>query len=182
MKLKYLFLAVFTGFILLNSSAQKYITKTGVVEIYSQTPLFTFKGVNKKVGSILDAEIGEIIASTLIRSFSFEQTMIEERFSDIYLDADNYPNSIFQGKITDYKKIDFSNDGSYNITIEGKLTIHGVTNYIKERGSLRIKDGIITARTEFKVSLKAYKIKLEKPYNQDNVLLKIKFIYLPHSI
>ena len=57
MKLKYLFLIVFTGFILLNTTAQKYITKSGVIEIYSQTPLFTFKGVNKKVGSIFDAEV-----------------------------------------------------------------------------------------------------------------------------
>jgi len=182
MKLKYLFLMIFTGIVLLNTSAQKYITRTGVIEIYSQTPLFTFKGVNKKVGSILDAEIGELVASTLIRSFSFEQTLVEERFNEIYMDADRYPKSTFQGKITDYKKINFSVDGSYNITIEGKLTMHGVTNYIKERGLLTIKNGNIIAKTEFKVSLKAYKIEVEKAYNQDEVLLKLQFNYRPHSI
>ena len=130
MKLKYLLLIIFTG-LMLSLPAQKFITKTGVIEIISEVPVFTIKGVNNKVASILDTEIGEIYASTLIRSFKFEEALVEERFNENYLEPDKYPQSTFQGKITDYKKVDFTKNGSYEITIEGKLTIHGVTNYIK---------------------------------------------------
>jgi DUF917 family protein len=178
MKLKYLLLIFLTGS-MLSLSAQKFITKTGVIEIYSQTPVYTFKGVNKKVGSILDAEVGEIVISTLIRSFTFEEALVEERFNGIYIDPDKYPKSTFQGKITDYKKIDFSIDGSYGITIEGKLTINGITNYIKERGTITIKNGYLFAKTEFEISLKAFKINVEKAYKQDNVQLKIHLDYQP---
>lgn len=130
----------------------------------------------------MDAEIGEIFASTFVRSFQFEEALVEERFNENYLEPDKYPNSTFQGKITGYKKINFSKDGSYDIMIEGKLTIHGVTNYIKERGKLNIKDGIITTITEVMISLKAFKIKIEDAYQLDDVLLKIRFNYQPYSI
>ena len=181
MHLKYLLLTILIGS-MLSSTAQKLITKTGVIEINSRTPVYTIKGVNNKVASILDTEIGEVFASTLIRSFQFEEALVEERFNENYLEPDKYPNSTFQGKITDYKKIDFSKNGSYDITIEGKLTIHGITNYIKERGKLIIKDGIITTDTEVTISLKAFKIKVEDAYQLDDVLLKIRFNYQPYSI
>lgn len=181
MKLKYLLLAIFIG-LLLNASAQKFITKAGVIEIYSQTPIYIFKGVNNQVGSILDAENGEIVSSALIRSFKFEQALVEDRFNKNYLDPVKFPKSTFQGKIMDYKKINFSENGRHDVTIEGKLTINGVTNYIKERGVLTVNNGNVTALAEFIVSLKAYKINVEKAYEQDNVLLKIHFNYQPYSI
>ena len=181
MLLKYLLLTMLLGS-MLSSTAQKFITKTGIIEINSRTPVFTIKGVNNKVASILDAEIGEIFASTLIRSFQFEEALVEERFNENYMEPDKYPQSTFQGKITDYKKIDFYKNGSYEITIEGKLTIHGVTNYIKERGRLTIRDGTITAITEVTISLKAYEIKVEDAYQLDDVLLKMLFNYKPYFL
>jgi len=181
MKLKYLLLIILIGS-MLSSTAQKFITKTGFIEINSKTPVYTIKGTNNKVASILDAEIGEIFASTLIRSFQFQEALVEERLNENYMEPDKYPNSTFQGKITDYKKINFSKDGSYDIMIEGKLTIHGVTNYIKERGKLNIKNGIITTNTEFIISLKAFEIKIEDAYQLDDVLLRIRFNYQLYSI
>jgi hypothetical protein len=163
--------------VLLSSTAQKFITKNGVIEIFSQTPVYTFKGVNKKVGSTFDAEIGEIVVSTLIRSFYFEEAIVEERFKEVYIDPEKNPAATFQGKITDYKKIDYSKDGSYGITIEGKLKINGVTNYIKERGMLTIKNGHVITETEFMVYLQAFEVNVEKVYKQEMVLLKIHFNY-----
>jgi len=183
MKLKYILLIIFTGS-LLSSFAQKYITKTGTIEIYSETPLFIIEGVNKKVASILNTETGEVVSSTLIRSFKFEEALVEEHFNENYLEPHKFPKSIFKGKITDYKKIDFSKDGKYDIMIEGKLTIHGVTNYIKEKGSLVIKNGEISAKSDFPVSLKAYGVKVEPAYKKaikDDILLKIHFDYKPYN-
>jgi DUF917 family protein len=166
---------------MLSLNAQKFITKNGVIEIISETPVYTFKGINKKVGSTFDAEIGEIVASTLIRSFNFEEAIVEERFSGTYIDPEEHPKSTFQGRITDYKKIDFTKDGSYGITIEGKLTINGVTNYIKEQGLLTLKNENLFVKIEITVSLEAYEISGDRAYDQDKVLLKIQFNYQPYS-
>jgi len=184
MQLKYLLPVFFILFVLQNTTAQKFITKTGIIEISSHLPVFTIKGVNNKVASILDTENGEIFASTLIRSFMFEEALVEENFNNNYLEPEKFPQSHFQGKITNYKKIDFSKDGNYNILIEGKLTIHGVTNYIKEKGTLSIKDGTIITNTAFQVSLTAFGIEIGDAYSQaikDEVLLKIQFSYKAYS-
>ena len=68
--------------------------------------------------------------------------------------------------------------------LEGKLTIHGVTNYIKEDGTLTIKNGEISAKTDFPVSLKAYGVKVEPAYKKsikDEIMLKIHFNYKPYN-
>lgn len=181
MKFKYLLLVFLMGS-MLGSNAQKFITKTGVIEINSKALVYTIKGANNKVASILDTEVGEIFVSTLIRSFKFEEAIVEEKFNDTYMEPDKHPQSTFQGKITDYRKIDFSNNGSYDIMIEGKLTIHGITNYIKERGKLIVEDGFIRASTEISISLKLYEIRVEDIYQLDDVLLKIHFNYQPYPI
>jgi hypothetical protein len=183
MKLRYLLLAVCSG-ILFNVNAQKYITKTGTIEIFSQTPLFTIEGINKKVASILNTETGDIVVSTLVRSFKFEEALVEEHFNENYMESHKFPKSIFKGKITNYNSIDFSKNGNHKILIEGKLTIHGVTNYIKESGTLMIKGETISANTTFIVSLKAYGIKVEPAYKKaikDEIELKVHFDYKPYN-
>ncbi|MCK5537098.1 MAG: YceI family protein [Bacteroidales bacterium] len=183
MKLKYVLLLVFSG-LMINSFAQKHITKSGNIEIFSQTPLFTIEGVNKKVASILNTETGDIVASTLMRSFKFEEALVEEHFNENYAESHKFPKSTFKGKITDYKKIDFTKDGTHTITIEGKLLIHGATNYVKEQGVLTIKDGNISAKTQFNVSLKAFEIQVEKAYEKaikDEIELKIHFDFKPYT-
>ncbi len=181
--MRYLLLVVFAT-VLLTASAQKQITKTGTIEIFSETPLFTIEGTNKKVASILNTENGEVVASTLVRSFKFHEALVEEHFNENYMESHAFPKSIFKGRIIDFSSLDLSKDGTYDIMIEGKLTIHGETNYVKENGTITFADGIISASTEFPVSLKAYKIRVEKAYTkaiQDEILLKIHFNYKPYS-
>ncbi len=169
----------FCGFIT-QIEAQKYITKNGKIEIFSETPLFVIDGVNKKVASILNAANGNVVASTLIRSFRFEEAMVEEHFNENYLEPHKYPKAIFKGKIINFDKVNLKNDGTYDIKIAGKLTIHGQTRDIEEPGKIIIKNGKISAITQFNVSLKEYKVKIEKNYKKaikDNILLKIHFDY-----
>jgi len=160
--------------------AQKYITKTGKIEIFSETPLFVIDGVNKKVASILNASNGNIVASTLIRSFRFEEALVEEHFNENYLEPHKFPKAIFKGKITNIDEVDLKKDGTYDISITGKLTIHGQTRNVTEPGKIVVKNGKITATTQFEVSLKEYHVEIEKAYTKaikDEILLKIHFDY-----
>ena len=183
MKLRYILMIVFLG-IMITSFAQKHITKTGTIEIFSKTPVFTIEAVNKKVASILNIESGEVVVSTLVRSFKFHEALVEEHFNENYMESHKFSKAIFKGKISNYENVDFKKDGVYDIVLEGKLTLHGETNYIKEKGVLTIKGGLISAKTEFNVSLEGYKIRVEKAYKdaiKDDILLKIKFDYKPYN-
>jgi len=180
MRIRILVLAILFSGIFTAVSAQKFITKTGTIEIFSETPLFIIDGVNKKVASILNAENGEVVASTLVRSFRFEEALVEEHFNENYLEPHKFPKSVFKGKITDFNKVDIYKKGTYDVTIAGQLTIHGETNDISHPAKLIVSDDGITAICEFEVSLKAYKVEIEKAYTKaikDEILLKIHFDY-----
>ena len=61
--------------------AQKYLTKDGEIQIFSQTSLFTIEAANHQVASILDGSNGDIVVSTLVRSFKFREALVEEHFN-----------------------------------------------------------------------------------------------------
>ena len=164
----------------ITSQAQKYLTKEGVIEIFSETSLFTIEAKNHTVASILDAGTGEVVATTLVRSFKFHEALVEEHFNENYMESHLYPKAIFKGKITNFSTIDISRDGSYPITIEGNLTMHGETRPVKTNGTLTIKGGKISASTEFTVSLANYKIRIEEQYKdriKDQIRLTVHFDY-----
>lgn len=162
--------------------AQKYITKEGVIDINSETSLFTIEAKNQKVASILDASTGEVVASTLVRSFKFREALVEEHFNENYMQSVSFPKAIFKGKITNLKSVDFLKNGTYEITLEGDLTMHGETRPLATTGKITVSNGKLNATTQFTVSLQNYKIKVEESYKdriKDEIKLMINFDYSP---
>ncbi|MCP4311034.1 MAG: YceI family protein [Bacteroidetes bacterium] len=163
-----------------SAAAQKYITKEGVCDIFSETSFFTIEATNKKVASILDASNGDIVASTLMRSFKYQEALVEEHFNENYMESHMYPKGVFKGKITNFSEVDLGKDGIYPITIEGELSLHGETNSLTTPGKLVVKGEIVTGTTEFEVSLAAYKIKVEEKYKdriRDEIKIDLHFDY-----
>jgi hypothetical protein len=162
--------------------AQKYLTKEGVIDIYSETSLFVIEAKNQKVASILNTDNGEIVVSTLVRSFKFKEALVEEHFNENYMESHLYPKAQFKGKIMNFSQINTSKDGSYTIQIEGDLTLHGETRPLKTSGKLTVKSGSIIASTEFLISLENYKVKIEEQYKDrisDEIKLTVHFDLKP---
>jgi hypothetical protein len=160
--------------------AQKYITKEGTIEIFSETSLFTIEAKNQKVASILDASNGEIVASTLVLSFKFREALVEEHFNENYMESNLYPKAQFKGKISNFNEINLTKDGTFDITIEGELTLHGVSLPLTTKGKITVSGEKITGSTEFMVSLEKYKIRVEERYKdriKDEIKLTVNFNY-----
>jgi polyisoprenoid-binding protein YceI len=85
---------------------------------------------------------------------------MQEHFNENYVESDKYPNATFVGKVINIKNIDFQKDGTYPAEVEGKLTLHGVTKDIKEKGTLEVKDGKIRGISKFLVKPSDYNIKI----------------------
>ena len=179
---KRIYIAIIACLTGLSVFGQKLITKEGVIEIFSETSLFTIEAKNQTVASILNTENGEVVATTLVRSFKFREALVEEHFNENYMESHLYPKSSFKGKITNFSSIDFSKDGTYPIKLEGDLTLHGETRPLKTEGTLIIKNGKISASTEFTISLENYKIRIEEQYKdriKDEIKLTVHFNYNP---
>lgn len=153
----------FTFFLLLLGAglilnAQKYITKNGYIGFYSHTSMEDIKGDNNQVAGVMDISTGEMVFQALIKSFHFDRALMEEHFNENYMESDKFPKSSFKGKITDLSSVNFSTSGKYDVTVEGDLTIHDVTNKISTKGTIEVLTGGLNASAKFNVIPEDYKI------------------------
>jgi polyisoprenoid-binding protein YceI len=141
-------------------NAQKYMTKNGYIGFFSHTPLEDIKADNNQVASVLDTSTGDIVFQVLVKSFHFERALMEEHFNENYIESDKFPRSTFRGKITNLSNVDFSKNGTYNVTVEGDLELHGVTKKVLANGSLEVSPEGINATSKFNVDPEDYDIKI----------------------
>jgi hypothetical protein len=134
------------------------MTKNGYIGFYSHTAMEDIKADNNQVVGALDISTGEMVFQALIKSFHFDRALMEEHFNENYMESDKFPKSIFKGKITNLSSVDFSKSGIYDVTVEGDLTIHDVTNKINTKGTIEIISGGINANSKFKIVPEDYKI------------------------
>ena len=140
--------------------AQKYITKNGHIRFFSSTSVEDIEAHNRQVNSALDQQTGDFVFKVLMKSFQFEKALMQEHFNENYVESDKFPNASFVGKVLNIKDIDFAKNGSYNATVEGELTIKGVTKKVAEKGTFEVKDGKVTGKSTFNVLLSDYDIKI----------------------
>ena len=144
--------------IILAANAQKFMTKNGFISFYSHTPMEDIKGDNNQVVGVLDISTGEMVFQALIKSFHFDRALMEEHFNENYMESDKIPKSVFKGKITNLASVDFTKNGVYNVTVEGDLTIHDVTNKISTKGTVEVISGGLNANAKFNIVPEDYKI------------------------
>jgi hypothetical protein len=156
--MKRLFVLFFFLNLVLALNAQKYMTKNGYIGFYSHTPMEDIKGDNNQVVGALDITTGEMVFQALIKSFHFDRALMEEHFNENYMESDKIPKSIFKGKITNLSSVDFTKNGAYDVTVEGDLTVHDVTNKITAKGTVEVVAGGINANSKFNINPEDYKI------------------------
>ncbi len=141
-------------------SQGKYFTKSAAVSFEASTPLENIEAKNTKGTFVLDASNGAIEVAVLLKAFEFERALMQEHFNENYVESDKYPKSIFKGKITNISDVNLGKDGSYPVTIGGKLTLHGVTKDVSTKGSIDVKNGKVSARSGFIVAVADYNIEI----------------------
>lgn len=140
------------------ANAQKFITRNGFISFYSHTPLEEIKAENNQVAGVLDISTGEMAFQVLIKSFHFERALMEEHFNENFMESHNFPKSLFKGKITNLASVDFKKNGRYDVTIEGELTIRGVTKKIAANGILEVVSGGINGSSKLNIVPEDYNI------------------------
>ena len=136
-----------------------YGTTSGEVSFYSDTPLETIEAVNKKSGAIINSSNREIVVQMKITDFIFPNKLMQEHFNENYLESEKYPTATFKGKIKE--QVDLSAAGTYPVTAEGSMTIHGVTKPVTVNGHI-ISTGN-DLKLEFKFQVKPEEYQIEVP-------------------
>jgi polyisoprenoid-binding protein YceI len=85
---------------------------------------------------------------------------MKEHFNEKYVESEKFPKATFDGKLTNVGAVNFSKDGTYNVTAAGKLTIHGVTQEVSVPGTVEVKGSTVRLKTKFVIELKDYKVQV----------------------
>lgn len=137
------------------------MTKAGKVSFYSKAKSpEKVEADNNEVSSVLNTQTGEMVFAILLKSFHFERALMEEHFNENYVESNKFPKSTFKGKVTNMSSVNLAKDGAYPVTVEGELSLHGVTRKVSYTGSLVVKGGKINATSKFSINLKDYNISI----------------------
>mgnify|MGYP002137540013 CR=1 FL=1 len=141
-----------------TAHAQKYFTRDAKVKFSSDTPMEKIEAINKSGTCVLDAATGKMEWKVLIKGFLFEKALMQEHFNENYIESDKYPKAIFKGKINE--KIDFTKNGTYDISATGDFTLHGVTKARTLKGKIAVNQANLSITTDFDVALADHKIEV----------------------
>jgi len=132
-----------------QTGQQLYLCKNARITLYSSALIEDIKAVSSTGVSVYNPGTGQLDFSVSISTFQFDKAFMQQHFNSDYMESDRYPKAIFKGQIQEH--IDITKEGTYPVSAAGELTVHGVTQKRTVRGSLTVKDGIITMSSEFMV-------------------------------
>jgi len=138
----------------------KFLTNTGKIVFYSHTAIEDIAAENRKVAAVIDSESGEVAVIAKMTDFLFERKLMQEHFNENYVESEKYPKATFNGRITNYGGIDYSEEGVYEVQVEGDLTIHGKAKKVSAEGTIEVYAEGIVARTKFLLNPEDYGIKI----------------------
>lgn len=143
----------------LATAQERYGSRTGNVSFYSKTPIENIEAHNHKAASVFDATSSALEFSVLIKAFEFEKALMQEHFNENYMESNTYPKAVFKGKVAGVTAADLKKPGTYPVTLEGELDMHGVKRKITEKGTITVQPtGLVHAESDFVVKPEDYKI------------------------
>ncbi len=148
----------------------KLVSRDGQIGFFSHTIAEDISSQNFSVVSTFVPESGDVVYSVSMQSFEFEKALMQKHFNSVkFLDTKHFPKAKFKGKVTNVSEIDFATNGIYDASVEGELTIHGVTNKIAEKGTVTVSDDKIQIDTKMDVVLADYEVAFKKGKPSTNV-------------
>jgi len=150
----------FFWFALLCSSgalnAQQYSVEKSSIVFFSDALVEDITASNTKSKALIAVASGEVAFEVPIKDFEFEKDLMKQHFNEKYMDTEKYPKAQFGGKLIGFDK---SKAGVQQVTAEGKLIIHGVTQQVKIPGTIELtNDKKLIMKAKFIVKLVDYKI------------------------
>jgi polyisoprenoid-binding protein YceI len=141
-------------------SAQKYSTRDAYIYFNPNKDQShkDYAAASKEGTAVLKVETNEVALLVPMKTFHFNNALLEEHFNENYLHTDKFPNATFKGKLVGFTKDQLAKDGVYNISSEGQVTLHGVTKDFKAPVKLEVKGKTATFYCNFKIKAEDHNI------------------------
>jgi len=152
---------------------ESYRSRVGFV---SDAPLELIKASSTQLRGFLDPQKKTFAFRIPSNSFEgFNSPLQQVHFNENYIEASQYPEASFRGKIIE--QVDLATDGDFMIRAKGALLIHGVEQERIIRVRLRLSKGVLFATADFSILLQEHDITVPKVVNQkiaEEIFIKVE--------
>lgn len=157
-----------------------YRSSKSEVSFFAGTAIEDIDGKSSEAVSAIDLIDGSVAVSIPIKTFHFEQSLMEEHFNENYMETEKFPKATFKGKIENLGSITWTSTTPFVAKVSGVLTMHGVSLPRTFEVTFQNKDGKLQASASFPVKLEEFnidrpKILWEKLAEEVKVQLNISY-------
>ncbi len=133
-------------------NGKTYVTGKASIHFLSKGSSEDIEATNHSVACSFNDKTGQLKFTGLIKGFQFENEIMQNHFNDKdYMNSDAFPKTSFTGNVQNISSVNFTKEGTYNITAAGTISIHGITKNITVPGSLTIAGGKLSLKSIFKI-------------------------------
>jgi polyisoprenoid-binding protein YceI len=147
---------------MLTVNAQTYKTRDGNIYFNPNKDQSNreYSAESKEATAVLKVETLEVALLVPMKSFHFNNALLEEHFNENYLHTNKFPNGTYKGKLIGFDKSMLAKDGTYKINSEGTVNLHGVDKPFKAPVTLTVKGGVATFNCVFNIKAEDYNIEI----------------------
>jgi hypothetical protein len=139
--------------------ADSYLCQKGKVNFFSATAMENIDATTNSALCVLNTKSKKIYAKITQTSFVFKDKLMRDHFNENYMETDKFPTSVLDMAIVE--DLDYTKDGTYDVTLKGTIEMHGVKQEREIKGKLTIKNGQpVNGSAVFTVKLADHKIKI----------------------
>jgi hypothetical protein len=145
-----------------NLKAQLFIGEKSNLAFFSSTSLENIDAVNSSIKPLFNSKTGAFAMQARQTDFKFKSSFMQEHYNENYMESEKFPFAVFIGKVNEV--IDFTKDGVYEVSMTGKLSMHGVELPRVIKGTIAVKGDVITMDSKFDVKVADHNIKVPSLY------------------
>lgn len=139
--------------------ANAYACQKGMVHFFSAAAIENIDATSNTAVCVLNTKTKKVFCRIKQTSFTFKDKLMRDHFNENYMESDKFPLAELDMVIVE--DIDFTKDGTYDITLKGTLEMHGVKKEREIKGKLIVKNGQpVSATATFTVKLADHNIKI----------------------
>lgn len=145
-----------------NTYSQIFVGEKCKITFFSETTMENIDAVNSVTKPVFNSKTGDFAIKASQNAFTFKSSFMQEHYNENYIESERFPYATFIGKVNEI--IDYTKDGIYNVTMTGKLDMHGVELPRTIAGIVTVKNGTIVMDSKFDVKVADHKIKVPSLY------------------
>jgi polyisoprenoid-binding protein YceI len=119
-----------------------------------------YSALSKEGTAVLNVPTAEVAFLVPMKTFHFNNALLEEHFNENYLHTNKFPNGTYKGKLIGFDPSMLSKDGEYKLSSEGEVGLHGVKKTFKAPVTLTVQGKTATFKCSFKVKAEDYNIEI----------------------